>query len=260
MAANQVPPGTFSATLVGLFEKGVRYSTVVDVGCADGHFFLGHKAAGIFPDAVPLNIDANVIYEPSLKAIKAVTGGEYFIGAATDRVGEVEMAAAAHPYWNSLVPDDDPYWRKIHHRKTDKTKVAAATLDSLIERFGLKPPFLVKLDVQGGEAAALRGAARTLKETHVVICETDIDDFETIHGALSTAGFDLYDVTQPNWLGDRSLGWFYPVYLNRKLSSLKQKTLWAEKDNAAVIQAQVQRRKDILQHNAALLAQLRNIR
>ena len=33
--------GSYSAALAALFAKGVRYSTVIDVGCADGSFFRG---------------------------------------------------------------------------------------------------------------------------------------------------------------------------------------------------------------------------
>src|SRR5215468_10600546 len=49
-----------------LFAKGITYSTVIDVGCADGHFFL--NLMKFFPDAVPLHVDANRLYETSLKA------------------------------------------------------------------------------------------------------------------------------------------------------------------------------------------------
>ncbi len=40
---------TFVNTLQGLFAKGVRYSTVIDLGCADGHFFLNSYLQGLFP-------------------------------------------------------------------------------------------------------------------------------------------------------------------------------------------------------------------
>ena len=75
--------GSFSATLRNLFEKGVRYATVVDLGCADGHFVLTHLP--YLGGAVPLNIDANRIYENSLKSIKEVVGGHYPQATSTGR-------------------------------------------------------------------------------------------------------------------------------------------------------------------------------
>src|ERR1700679_2225886 len=86
-----IPVGTFSAALAILREKGVRYGTAIDLGCADGHFFLQHFLLGIFPEAVPFNIDANALYEESLRAIKEVCGGDYLIGAIADRPGTIEM-------------------------------------------------------------------------------------------------------------------------------------------------------------------------
>ena len=34
--------GTFTDSLKLLAAKGLRYRTVIDLGCADGHFFLQH--------------------------------------------------------------------------------------------------------------------------------------------------------------------------------------------------------------------------
>jgi FkbM family methyltransferase len=254
---SQIPPGTYTSSLIALFEKGVRYASVVDVGCADGHFFLSHHALGIFPDASILNIDANAIYEESLKAIQDVVGGHYFIGAITDHAGEIEMTNAVHPYWNSLRPETDLYWERINRLSGTKVKVPAQTLDLLVARLQLKAPYLLKLDVQGAEVQALRGARRVLEETHAVICEADIDDFEEIDAALREAGFGLFDLTAPNWLSDRTLGWFYPVYLNHKLDDIRRRSFWDEKDNARLVQSQVDRRKTILEQNATYLARLR---
>ena len=251
---NEVTPGTYSFTLYALFEKGVRYSTVIDVGSADGHHFLAHHA--LFTDAVPLNIDANALYEDSLKAIKSALGGEYFIGAVAEQDGEIELTSGAHPYWSSVVPEDHPYWQKINHLSGGKSKVPAATLDALVTRFGLRAPYLLKLDIQGGELAALKGATRVLEETNVVICEVDTEDFHSIHGYLTGRGFLLHDLTQSAYLPDGALGWFYPVYLHSRLRSLRRESFWDKEENDAVVRRQAERRQHILRLNAEYLAQL----
>jgi FkbM family methyltransferase len=259
-AMSQIPAGTFTSSLIALFEKGVRYASVIDVGCADGHFFLSHHGLGIFPGASILNVDADAVYEPSLKAIRDVMGGHYFIGAITDHAGEIEMTNAVHPYWNSLRPQSDLYWERINRLAGAKVKVPAQTLDGLVARLALAPPYLLKLDVQGAEVQALRGARGVLAQTHAVICEADIDDFAEIDAVLRAAGFGLFDVTLPNWLPDRTLGWFYPVYLNHQLDGIRRHSFWDAKDNASVIGVQVDRRNAILQQNAAYLARLRAAR
>ena len=46
---SQVPPRNFINSLEVLFQKGLRYRTVIDIGCADGHFSL--QCMNYFPDA-----------------------------------------------------------------------------------------------------------------------------------------------------------------------------------------------------------------
>jgi FkbM family methyltransferase len=255
-----IPPGTFTGTLAGLFEKGVRYSTVIDVGCADGHFYLHHYRLGLFPGSTVLNIDPNPLYEASLKAIKDVMGGHYAIVAASDSEGEVELTMSTHPYWSSLRPRGDSYWERINHLEQGTSKVAAVTLDDLARRLGLRGPYLIKLDVQGAEAQVLRGARELLAQTHVVICEADMDDFQAINRTLVDAEFELFDLTQPNWLADRSLGWFYPVYLHRSLDRLRSRAFWDAAQNPAVVKAQVDRRGRMLKLLDEMLAEQRAAR
>ena len=247
--------GDFSATLQNLFEKGVRYGSVIDLGCADGHFVLNHLAC--LGGAVPLNIDANRIYEDSLKAIKEGLGGHYRICAVTDHEGEIEITESVHPYWSSVRPAGDIYWSRVNDLITNKVKVPATRLDTLVAELSLQPPFLLKLDVQGAEKAALAGARDVLANCNVVVCEADIDDFQDINAMLVEAGFFLYDLTTLQRLRDGTLGWFYPVYVSGKLAHLKPQAFWDPSDNAAVIGVQETRRKMILEQNKKILNRLR---
>lgn len=246
-------PRTFLASLKTLFDRGVRYSTVIDIGCADGQFFLALHELGLVPDASPMNIDANSLYEASLASIKNVVGGDYRICALNDQEGEVEMTMSVHPYWSSLRQAGDPYWRRVNDLVATKKSVRMTTLDTLSRELALRPPFLVKLDVQGAEAHVLRGATEVLKDTHAVICETDVEDFDAVNAILAARGFILYDLTNVNRLRDGTLGWFYPVYVNSALESVKPQAFWDAKDNDGVIRAQNDRRQFILKSNAEIL-------
>ena len=252
-----LPPGSFTSTLVGLCANGIRYSTVIDVGCADGHFYVQHFGMGVLPGSTVVNIDPNAIYEDSLKAIKQVVGGHYVIAAVSDREGEVTMTTAAHPYWSSLRPAGDLYWEKSNRMNEGTVTVPSVTLDGVAARLGLSGPYLLKLDVQGAEVEVLRGAREVLGRTHVVICEVDIDDFQTVHQMLVEAGFGLYDLTQLNWARDRSLAWFYPVYLHRSLDRIRPRAVWDQSHNRAIVLAQADRRKAVLKHLAEMLDELR---
>jgi FkbM family methyltransferase len=247
----------FYLSIERLFHKGVRYSTVIDVGCADGCFFLDLFAQGVLPGAVPLNIDANRLYEASLSAIRDVVGGHYRICAVTDRIGEIEIVESVHPYWSSIMPESDPYWSRVNSLVKSKAKVPATTLDALAGELALKPPFLLKLDVQGAERSVLAGAGNVLANTHAIICEADIDDFQSINGLFVEAGFALYDLTGLSRLQDGTLGWFHPVYINSKLDNVRPGAFWNQKDNEAIIRLQVERRINILKSNAEKLNRLR---
>lgn len=235
---------TFSATLALLARKGVRYATVIDLGCADGHFFVQHHP--LFAGSIPVNIDANALYEPSLKAIQEVLGGHYRIAAVSDQQGEATINLSVHPYWSSLRTSDDPYWRRINGVASGARTVPQIRLDDLARELDLQPPYLLKLDIQGAEVQALRGAREVLDKTHVVICEADLDDFQAINAELTSAGFQLHDLTQLSYAKDQSLGWFYPVYVNRSLAPVVPSAFWREEDNESVIRGQIERRKNIL--------------
>lgn len=253
---DNLPVGNFTSTLMALFKKGIRYSTVIDLGCADGSFFVSHYIYGFLQGAVPMNVDANSVYERSLVEIQNVLGGHYQIAAVSDQPGEIEMTTSVHPYWSSLRPKGDPYWKAINNLHEGRTRVPAVTLDHLVKRYKLMPPYLLKLDIQGAEELALRGGKEMLSETDVVICEADIGDFTKLNSLLVEAGFDLFDVTNPNWLSDRVLGWFYPIYLNRR-RRIERKPFWSERDNDRVIKLQVDRRTALLKQNADMLSQIR---
>ena len=96
-----------------------------------------------------------------------------------------------------------------------------------------------------------------LRETDAVICEADLDDFGAIHATLAAAGLALHDVTTPMRLSDRSLGWFYPVYISKRLDWIRQRAFWDRSRDAAIVQMQIDRRKAILDANANMLAALR---
>jgi FkbM family methyltransferase len=242
---------SFSATIERLAKKGVRWSTVVDIGCADGQFFLDDMRW--FEGAVPVNIDASPIYEESLKAIKEVVGGHYRICAITDHVGEIEFTESVHPYWSSVRAAGDLYWSRVNDLTKTTVKVPATTLDTLAGELALKPPFLIKLDVQGAELAALAGGRRVLEETTVVIVEADIDDFQAINSALVASGFELYDLTVISRVEDGTLGWFYPVYVSKKLN-VQPVSFWDAKNNDLVISIQDARR----QANQKAIAEMLN--
>lgn len=233
---------------LALLEKlGTRFGTVIDVGCADGHFIVEQKVNGLLKGASVLNIDPLADYEPSLQRIQAAIGGHYRICAIGERDGEIAISTGAHPYWASTRPAGDAYWDRILGAPAQTTAVKLRRLDDLVAELALKPPFLLKLDVQGGEVGVLRGAPRTLGETDAVIVEVDIEDFAPIHAALEQAGLVLFDLTQFNRAPDETLGWFYPIYVSRRVAAMRQRGFWTESQTPEIVAMQQERRRLVAQ-------------
>ncbi|MCU0782487.1 MAG: FkbM family methyltransferase [Verrucomicrobia bacterium] len=83
------------------------------------------------------------------------------------------------------------------------------TLDGLLREKGIAAPSLIKLDLQGFEIEALKGATQALEKAEVVFLETSLVAynkgaplFDEVMAFLKTRGFLLYDCRNLNrWRG-----------------------------------------------------------
>jgi FkbM family methyltransferase len=249
--------GTWSAALGLLIQRGLRLGSYIDIGCADSYFALAFWRAGPFRDVSIINIDANPLYEPTLRKIRDAIGGDYRICAVDERSGSIELHASAHPYWASAAPPDDPYWATIHGQLGPTITVPCRTLDSIVDELAPRPPYAIKLDIQGLEARALRSGPRALTRTAVVVCEVLVHSFQEINAVLEQAGFALYDLTDSYRTPDHTLGWFYATYLHRDYASFRTAQHWPEAYNEAMVGQQERRREDMLARIDQLVSRIK---
>jgi hypothetical protein len=79
----------------------------------------------------------------------------------------------------------------------DDPAAGAARLDTLVERLGLPWPGLLKIDVEGAEAAVLRGAPRVLERRPALVVETHGAEVErACADVLAPLGYRIRVVTQ----------------------------------------------------------------
>jgi FkbM family methyltransferase len=254
--AVRLETGTWAATLGLLIQKGLRFGSFIDIGSADGYFGLAFWRGGMFRDMTIVNIDANPVYEPSLRKIRDAIGGDYRICAVDEREGTLELHASTHPYWGSALPPDDPYWKAVDGKTGQAANVPCRRLDAIVDELAPPPPYAIKLDIQGLEARALRSGPRALANTAAVVCEVIAQNFREIHAVLEGAGFELYDLTDVNRSADYTLGWFYATYLHRDYAALRTPTNWAAGTEAAILEQQHRRRADMLAKIDALTAKI----
>jgi FkbM family methyltransferase len=246
--ARQIPAdwiGSWAGSLAYLAAAGLPFRTFIDVGCAEGYHSLLLWHGSLLRDKTIINVDANPLFGPSLAKIQEAVGGDYRICAIADRSGMIDLYSSAHPYWASAAEPGDAYWASVNDQLGDKTPVPCLTLDALLDEVACEPPYVLKLDVQGFEARALRGGARMLRQAAVVVCEAFSPGFAEIHAVLQEAGFSLFDITNLHRAEDGRLGWFDAVYLHADHAGLNSGAIWARERNEAVRQAQVERQRAV---------------
>lgn len=249
----------FGAT-AGLLDRGLRIATAIDIGCADGDFLLMLKGVPGANGVTFFNVDANPIYEESLREMEAVIGAGYHIGPLAAASGPVTMVQGEHSYWASLRAPEEGYWRDSGLTAKGAERVAATTLDDLACERGLNGPFLLKLDVQGGERTVLQGARDVLAKTALVVIEVHREDFHPVHTLLDGAGFDLFDITDIGRNKAGNFAWYYGLYLERSLVPRFVTPLWTPDAAEANVQHQTKYRAAKLERNRQLLDLLRGQR
>lgn len=170
---------------VGFIEGMAAGDTFYDLGANVGSYSLlaaklGHEVVAIEPSAPSYaQLVQNCILNGVLDRVLCVPlpvgahiGTEWFQyrdllpGAASHKLG---AAAGGKPLW-------------FHQQR-----MLSLSLDMLIAQFGLPMPTHLKIDVDGGEAGVLQGAAETLKSVQAVMLEMQIPQ-ETELTAIATAG------------------------------------------------------------------------
>jgi FkbM family methyltransferase len=211
-------------SLLLLQEKGFVASTVIDIGAAEAGFFCVRKDLNLFPAARHFFVDAMEENEPTYRKLAAKFKTGHEITALSSMEGEVVMRV-----------DPDFYNTHIDHLQpgTDyaaSRRVPVTTLDRLVARHALQAPYVLKLDVQGGELDVLRGGLRTLDEAAILTTEIQIfserDSLVELLSFMQGIGWVLYDITNLGYYPSDST--FYECYATfiPKAMDFRKNTPW----------------------------------
>jgi len=175
--------GKIDPVLLDLAEHLVRPGDVVwDVGANVGLFAFAaaHRAARVLafePDPWLAGLlERTAAFFPNVSVIRA---------AVADYCGGGELHIAKRARGSNFLLGEG-HTQSGGTRRLEKVKVV--TLDSL----GQAPPNVLKIDVETGELAVLRGAARLLAQSlPVVICEVAKENVSAVTACLR--GYTLFD-------------------------------------------------------------------
>lgn len=162
---------TSYAMVSSLSKQGILPRTVLDVGANTGQFAVA--TAKLFP-----NVSVHS-FEPVPNCAKELRKNVSGLGnvvvypfALGDREGKVTLHVNTHSHSSSILPLTRGHRDAFPEaREARAIEVKVSTLDGVFAEADLRPPVLLKLDVQGYEAQTLRGGVETLKRVDYVVLE-----------------------------------------------------------------------------------------
>lgn len=154
------PRATMGEGLRWLAARRFQVSTVLDVGASDGRWSAG--CMEYFPGARYVLFEPQPVHQEALRRFASLPGSR--VEVASKAVGgEVGRARfdASDPLGGVLVDDG----------RGATIEVPVTTVDAAVSELRLPPPFLLKLDTHGVEAAILDGARQTLRDCSALVIE-----------------------------------------------------------------------------------------
>ncbi len=152
---------TMRSALERCFKRGLVVETVIDVGASDGRWST--QCMQIFPEAEYFLVEAQDGHKAGLdNFVSQHTNAQYILAAAGPREGKI--------YFDN----SDLFSGVASEIQLEKNciEVPVISLDSEINKKGLKGPYILKLDTHGFEIPILEGASSIIKNASLIIIET----------------------------------------------------------------------------------------
>lgn len=204
-------------------QAGFRPKTVYDIGAANGSW--SELLYAIYPEAAYHLFEPLAEYKQSYKEYLRANMAKYpGLNLHPYALGEdtrsVEMRLRADGYGSSTLPIEHPDF-------AERLTVQQYNLDQYVTDKNLPLPDVLKMDVQGGEGAILRGASRCLAHAGIVFAETWVErDYgpETplvteIHDQLTRFGFQFAEIGARAYTDDHRLFGFDAYFIKQDLLS-----------------------------------------
>jgi len=159
------PPGQFSIEWIKLERvkrRGLRIDAAVDGGASDGSWTREFRK--VYPDAKMLSVEPRGECQPDLQQTARDLAG--VIPAAT-LIGATEGTVEFN------VSDTQSSMLKNSRGESFGTtrSYPITTLDALVQKLSFPWPDLIKLDLQGAELEALKGATQCLQKAQALMLE-----------------------------------------------------------------------------------------
>jgi FkbM family methyltransferase len=194
-----------------LMRQGVNPKTVIDVGANVGQFAVA--SAKVF-QAVAVHS-----FEPEPESLRRLRQNVAKLGnvhvyplALGEECGVARFHINSHSHSSSILALGERHQTAFPYaREVDTIEVSVSTLDRELASVSLRPPVLLKLDVQGYEPQVLMGGTATLGRVDYVVLEASFRPlyegertFLDILGMMRDRGFEF--LRPVGWLHDPHSG------------------------------------------------------
>ena len=209
-----------------IVRRGIQIGTVLDVGVLTGTPELKVH----FPAAFHLLFEPVIEFNTAIEQTYRGVRHEIINVAVSDKSGESLLVL------DSIV--DIPGLEFSHSHVTSEAPngsvhrtVPMTTLDDFLRDRELPEPYLLKIDIDGHELAAIAGATETLKKCAVVIVEAQVAELPQRISAIASQGFILFDLVEPCYY-DRALWQCDALFLREDVHRRHFANLAADFDRA----------------------------
>lgn len=209
--------GTSEPLIQDVFAEHVPSGGVVwDIGANIGFYSL--IASRLVGDGTVVAFEPLPDNQEAIRrnlALNEVANVELIGIALSDREGQAELEIHASPTWAKLDTSGDTSFKR-DSEVSGQVRVDVSTMDAQLEH--VAAPDLVKMDIEGAEVAALRGADRLLRERRpTLICE--------LHGTnaavtelLQAYGYDVRTIESPE-VPPQQAEWYVHVIAKPRTAS-----------------------------------------
>lgn len=192
--------GSFAEHRAQLIQAG-NVSTVWDVGAHVGQFGARLLSTGYRGGIVSIEPSAYAFTQLRRRASRHPLW-TVVESAISNVTGPVTLNLSANGQSSSLLPMMELHVAAFPTSGyVDSQVVPCTTLDLLRAKVSARPPFYIKLDVQGGELPALQGATEVLSAA--TACEVELSlarlyqgqsSWQEVVAFLASAGFTICDI------------------------------------------------------------------
>lgn len=171
------PIGNMADLLEDLKSRGLQCTSIFDVGANKCDW--SRIAKKVYPEASFTLIEPQVEMEKELELfVEEFNDSNYYLAGAGPLNTKMQLTI-----WDDLVGSSFLPFSNSDLQKTGKQReVDIISIDSLIKEENICVPQLIKLDVQGFELEALKGAENTFGKTEVYILEVSLFPFDDVPG------------------------------------------------------------------------------